>query len=116
MLRLLPALLAIGLVVYCLVECLQSPGRDVRTLRKATWVAVIVLVPVVGAVAWLLAGRPHRARHSNPPRSGGRDQLAPPPPPPTYPLGPDDDPEFLEQLRREQEQRRKSQRPTEADD
>jgi len=112
-LRLLPALLAIGLVVYCLVECLQSPGRDVRMFRKPVWVVVILLLPVVGAVGWLLAGRPHRARHSNPPRSAGREPL---PPPPTYPLGPDDDPEFLEQLRREQERRRRSQPPTEADD
>jgi hypothetical protein len=119
-LRVLPALLAIGLVVYCLVECLQSPGRDVRTFRKPTWIVVILLLPVGGALAWLVAGRPHRARHSRPPRSGP----PPPPPPPTdpdgtpltYPIGPDDDPEFLEQLRREQEQRRHPERPTEADD
>jgi phospholipase D-like protein len=111
-LRLLPALLAIGLLVYALVECLQSPGSDVRTFRKATWILLIVLVPVVGAVAWLLAGRPHRARHSRPPRAPRPEEL----PPPTYPLGPDDDPEFLEQLRREQERRRQAERPGDADD
>jgi phospholipase D-like protein len=113
-LKVLPALLAIGLVVYCLVECLQSPGRDVRTFRKPTWIVVILLLPVGGALAWLVAGRPHRARHSRPRGS------APPPTDPgptrTYPIGPDDDPEFLERLRREQEQRRHPERPTEADD
>ena len=111
-LRLLPALLAIGLLVYALVECLQSPGSDVRALRKPAWIAVILLLPVLGALAWLLWGRPHRARHSRPSRSTRREE----PPPHTYPLGPDDDPEFLEQLRREQERRRKTERPTEADD
>jgi hypothetical protein len=116
-LRLLPALLAIGLVVYCLVECLQSPGREVRGLRKGVWITVILLLPVVGALAWLFAGRPHRARHSRPPR-GARPVYddPPPPPPPAFPLGPDDDDEFLEQLRREQEKRRRADRPTEADD
>jgi hypothetical protein len=116
-LRLLPALLAIGLVVYCLVECLQSPGRDVRTFRKPVWVVVILLVPVGGALAWLLAGRPHRARHSRPPRSGPAPMVTDGGAVPgTYPLGPDDDPEFLEQLRREQERRRHTERPREADD
>src|SRR5690242_5933979 len=94
-LRLLPALLAIGLCVYCLVECLQSPGREVRGLRKWVWVTVIVVLPVIGAAAWLLAGRPHRARHSRrPPRGGSRQVYDAPPPeaqPPTFPLGPDDD-------------------------
>jgi hypothetical protein len=116
-LRLLPALLAIGLCVYCLVECLQSPGREVRGLRKWVWITVIVALPVFGAIAWLLAGRPHRARHSRPPRGARPVYDDPPlePRPPTYPLGPDDDDEFLEQLRRDQEKRRRADRPTEAD-
>src|SRR5690349_7023894 len=100
--RVLPALLAIGLFVYCLVECLQSDPRDVRTLPRSAWLFVIVL-PVIGPLLWLLAGRPHRARHSRPPRASSRSSFDPPPPQPgTYPLGPDDDPEFLEQLRRQQ--------------
>jgi hypothetical protein len=116
-LRLLPAILAIGLCVYCLVECLQSPGREVRGLRKWVWITVIVVLPVVGGLAWLFAGRPHRARHSRPPR-GARPVYDDPPPEagPAFPLGPDDDDEFLEQLRRDQERRRRADRPTEADD
>ena len=119
-LRLLPALLAIGLVVYCLVECLQSPGREVRGLRKWVWITVILVLPVIGALAWLFAGRPHRARHSRPPR-GARPVYDDPPPapenlPPAFPRGPDDDDEFLEQLRREQERRRQADRPGESDD
>jgi hypothetical protein len=117
-LRVLPVLLAIGLFVYCLVECLQSASDDVRTLPKPAWLFVIVL-PVLGPLLWLVAGRPHRARHSRPARERSRPAYDAPPPPPdtagTYPLGPDDDPEFLARLRREQE-RRTSERPKEADD
>jgi hypothetical protein len=120
--RVLPALLAIGLFVYCLVECLQSDPRDVRTLPRPAWLFVIVL-PVIGPLLWLLAGRPHRARHSRPARAASRQVFDPPPPPSppspppgTYPIGPDDDPEFLEQLRREQQRRGRSERPKEADD
>jgi hypothetical protein len=67
-LRVLPALIAVGLFVYCLVECLQAADYEVRTLPKPAWLFVIVL-PVIGPLLWLLAGRPHRARHSRPPRS-----------------------------------------------
>lgn len=121
MLRVLPALIAVGLFVYCLVECLQSADYEVRTLPKPAWLFLIVL-PVIGPLLWLIAGRPHRARHGRPPRSISRPAYEDAPPPPadeprrTYPLGPDDDPEFLEQLRREQERRRHSERPKEADD
>jgi hypothetical protein len=122
-LRVLPALLAVGLFVYCLVECLQSAPNEVRTLPKPVWLFVIVM-PVIGPLLWLLAGRPHRARHSRPPRSprSGPEPMydsAPPAPGagPTYPLGPDDDPEFLEKLRRDQEHRRRHpEHPKEADD
>jgi hypothetical protein len=116
----LPALIAVGLFVYCLVECLQAADYEVRTLPKPAWLFLIVL-PVIGPLLWLIAGRPHRGRHGRPPRSIARPAYEDVPPPAdeaprTYPLGPDDDPEFLEQLRREQERRRHWERPKEADD
>ncbi|SDQ15860.1 PLD nuclease N-terminal domain-containing protein [Quadrisphaera sp. DSM 44207] len=89
--RPLLALLALVLVVYALLDCLRRPGDQVRGLPKALWLAVIVLLPVVGAVAWLLAGR---GRGRGP--GGSR--------PPQRPVAPDDDPEFLWRL--EQERRR----------
>ncbi|RJK96099.1 PLD nuclease N-terminal domain-containing protein [Vallicoccus soli] len=81
--RLLAAGLGLALVVYALIDCAQAPRREVRSLPKPAWFAVILLVPLVGAVAWLLAGRP---------RSG-------PAPEPARPVAPDDDPEFLGRLR-----------------
>ena len=87
MMRVLPVLLLLGLVVYALVDCLQTPSRDVRSASKPLWLAVIVLVPVVGAAGWLLLGRRRPTG-----RAGSRRR----------PLAPDDDPDFLRSLRGEQ--------------
>ena len=87
MLRYLPLLLILAVVVWALVECLQTASAQVRGLPKAAWVAVIVLLPVVGAVAWFLAGRPTQRR-----RGGGSGPSV------SRPLGPDDDPDFLRRL------------------
>jgi hypothetical protein len=87
-LRYLPTVIAIGLLVYCLLDCLQTPQASVRTLPKLAWVVVILIVPVLGPVCWLLAGRA-----AGPSRSGGQ-------PPRRGPQGPDDDPDFLRGLDR----------------
>ena len=92
-------LLVIGtllLVVYALVDCLRRPGDQVRGLPKALWVALIVALPVVGALAWLLVGR---GRGSTGPTRRQR------------PVAPDDDPDFLWRL--EQERRRREGKDTE---
>lgn len=118
MLRFLPLLIEIGLLVYGVIDCWQSPDRDIRTMPKWAWFLVIILLPVVGTILWLIAGRPHRARHGRRGRQpasrgnpGSTDTRETSPPPPPRPLGPDDDPEFLERLRREQEFRRQQQPP-----
>lgn len=88
MLRYLPTIVAVGLLVYCLLDCAQTPQGSVRNLPKAAWLLVIVLVPVVGGIAWLLAGRADGSS-----RPGGE-------PPRRGPQGPDDDPDFLRGLDR----------------
>lgn len=85
MVRVLPALLALVLVIYALVDCLQSSPQAVRNLPRLGWLAVIVLLPVVGAGAWLVLGRPQEPRRR--PQSRRR------------PIGPDDDPDFLRGIR-----------------
>ena len=88
----LPLFIALGLTIFCLIECLSTPESEVRTLPKGGWV-VLVLVPFAGPVAWFLAGRPQGLGSSGP--GGGV--------PPQHlrrsgPLGPDDDPDFLRRL------------------
>lgn len=59
--RLLPAVLEIGLLVYCLVDCLQTDAMLVRNLPKLGWVVLIIVLPLIGGIAWLVAGRPERS-------------------------------------------------------
>ncbi len=81
------ALIGLGLFVFAVVDLQSTPASAVRTFPKWLW-WLLVLPPVVGPVAWLLAGRPDR---------GALDL---PPAPPARTLAPDDDEDFLRELRR----------------
>ena len=111
MIRYLPYLLEIALLVYCLIDCIQT---DVpRNLPKTTWVFVIILLPIVGGVAWLVAGRPeHRPRRNVPwptTQTAGFPEYERP-----RRTSPDDDPEFLAGLRASDDAHEKMLRDWEA--
>ena len=96
MIRYLPYLIEIALLVYCLIDCIQT---DVpRNLSKTTWVFVIILLPVVGGIAWLVAGRPEHRPARNVPwpstQTAGFPEYERP-----RRSSPDDDPEFLAGMR-----------------
>jgi hypothetical protein len=94
MLRVLIYALPIILAVYALVDLVQTDADDVQGLPKLAWAALIVLIWIIGPVAWLLAGR--RGRRFRLPG------LSPRPAGPGSPgrtLAPDDDPDFLRGLR-----------------
>ena len=74
---------ALLLLVVCLVDVVQAPREAVRTLPKALWL-LVVLPPFFGPAAWFLAGRP--ARGAVAPRASRG--------------APDDDEDFLRELRR----------------
>ncbi|MFN8074906.1 MAG: PLDc N-terminal domain-containing protein [Kineosporiaceae bacterium] len=110
----LPVLLEIGLLVFCLVDCLQTPRERVRLFSRRVWVILIVLVPLAGGLAWIFAGRPRRgddaedgmpavARPGAPASSSGLPTRPGARPPARRPrvVAPDDDPEFLARLARE---------------
>ncbi|KAB7746444.1 hypothetical protein GA707_02805 [Nostocoides sp. F2B08] len=85
MTRVVPVLIGLGLAIYALVDCIQTDQSRVRGIAKTFWLILIVVVPFLGPLGWLLAGK-ERAR---PDRGGGRRR---------GPLGPDDDPDFLRGL------------------
>lgn len=93
MIRLLPWLLTIAVTVYAVVDCIQSDDAQVRGLPKLLWLLLILLFPIVGAIAWFIAGRPQRGTAGGPGRGPGGPSHRPPPP-----RGPDDDPDFLRRL------------------
>ena len=106
-LQLALALVALCLFVFCLVDAIRTPRDEVRHLPKPMWLVLVLFFPLVGSVAWLVAGRPRRAPRTTSGRSAPRfpehDR-----PGRTAASNPDDDEEFLRQLRaRAEEQRRR---------
>lgn len=81
--------LAVGVIIYSLIDCARSDARDIRGLRRGPWLAIILLLPVIGGILWLTLGRPRYASPGSVPARG---------------KGPDDDPEFLRQLDRQRRQ------------
>ena len=95
MLRVLTILIPLALLVWALVDCLQTPEEEVKGMPKVLWILFMLLIPLVGPLVWVFAGkdrsRPQRAR---------RDLDAYPASPyGSGPVAPDDDPNFLERLR-----------------
>ncbi|WP_243060588.1 PLD nuclease N-terminal domain-containing protein [Nocardioides sp. SR21] len=107
-LELLLGIVTFALWVFCLVDAIGSPSDRVRNLPKVAWVILILLFPLVGSIAWLVAGRPdggrRRSRHE-------RSQ-------PSFPeydrpgraaaVDPEKDAEFLRQVRERAEAQRKA--------
>src|SRR3954465_3741574 len=77
------ALLAIWL--FALVDVATTDRLLCRRLPKVAWVLLVFFVPDVGSLAWLLWGRPDRARFTPTPE----EQYAPRPP-----IGFEDDPRW----------------------
>lgn len=99
--RALPILILVALAIYCLVDVVQSPADRVRTMPRWAWALVIVAIPLIGAIGWLVAGRPRNDRAPlvgpGPGAYGGL-----PGDEPRRVVAPDDDPEFLNQLKQQQ--------------
>lgn len=96
-------IVGLGLLIYSLVECLQTPRHRIRVMPKLAWIAVIVLLPIIGASLWLGFGRVRA------PKKGAAASRRP--------RSPDDDPDFLRQveIQRRQRQRAEEQRQREAE-
>jgi hypothetical protein len=54
-------LVTFGLWVFCVVDVIVTNDGDVRNLPKIGWLLIVLLFPLVGSIAWLVAGRPVRA-------------------------------------------------------
>jgi phospholipase D-like protein len=59
-------LVVFGLWVFALVDCISTPAPLCRNLPKGLWIILIVLLWGVGALLWVLAGRPVRRRLMTP--------------------------------------------------
>lgn len=76
---------AIAFWVYSIVDCAMQPPTRHRGVSKPAWLAITILLPVLGGILWFLIGR-------------GRGST-------TAPVrAPDDDPAFLRGLGSQSEQ------------
>ncbi|HEX2052486.1 MAG TPA: PLDc N-terminal domain-containing protein [Actinomycetota bacterium] len=80
-------LLWLGLFLFAILDCLAADPTRCRGFPKLVWIPLIALLPIVGPAAWLMFGRPLQLREQ---------RIANQRPKPSRPLGPDDDPRFLE--------------------
>jgi hypothetical protein len=97
--------------VYCLLDVIMADEYRIRNLSKATWIMIVLFTFEVGAVAWLVAGRPQGPTRSLPYKGNTGRPVA------TYPeydrpgrfaaTNPDDDEAFLRQVRERAEQQRR---------
>jgi hypothetical protein len=85
------AVAVLVIFVYGLVDVIRTEGRLTRGISKPAWIIVMIILPVLGAILWLLIGRPRGTRP--------QPQAFP------HPTAPDDDPDFLRNL----EARRRNQ-------
>ena len=103
-------LVELCLVVYCALNIITTPDEQVRNLPKLLWLVLVLFFPIVGGVAWLVAGRPQGPARSLPYK--GNQGI-----PPEYDRpgratasAPDDDEAFLRRLRERAEQQRRAER------
>lgn len=83
MLAYLPFAAWLGLLIFALLDIDRSPPSAVRGLPPPIWLLVVVLIPVLGSLAWIALGRPipvhaHTAvaRDRQPSSSGPRSASA----------------------------------------
>ena len=84
MVKFILPVLIVGFMIYTLVDCARTDESQVRNLPKWAWIAIIIIIQTIGAIAYWVAGRPKR-----PGRGGGPKRRI---------LPPDDDPDFLRKL------------------
>ena len=96
--RVLLVVVEFALLVYALIDCIQSEEGQIRNLPRVGWILLIIFVPIAGPVAWLVAGRPTGPGRAPVPWPSTRTAGFPEYERPRRPMSPDDDPEFLSGL------------------
>ena len=102
------ALVEIVLLVYCVLNIVTTPEGEVRNLPKLLWLLLVVVLPLVGGIAWLIAGRPQGPARSLPYKGNAGAPTAQPRRAPATAPRPDDDEAFLRGLRERAEQQRRA--------
>jgi hypothetical protein len=106
-------LIVLGLWIFCLLDVISTDEYACRNLGKTMWVLLVLFFPLIGSIAWLVAGRPQSDATSSMPYKGNHGH-------PSFPeydrpgramaTNPDDDEAFLRGLRERAEEQRRTYR------
>lgn len=89
--------IVILLMIFAVVDVAVLERSRVRFLPKVAWTVLIVVLPIIGPVIWFIVGRGRPGESNSVPIAAARASRL-------GPIAPDDDPDFLGRLHREQEQ------------
>jgi hypothetical protein len=112
-------LLLLGLWLFCLIDAIMTDAGAVRNLPKPFWILIVLLLPEIGSLAWLIAGRPWNSVSAwSSANRAGRERPADPAvrraypeydrPGRAVPANPEDDEAFLRQVRERAEAQRRA--------
>lgn len=85
------------LMIFAVVDIAVIERDRIRALPRGLWVAIAIVLPVVGPVLWFFVGRLRKGEGMAPSAAASAPRRL-------GPIAPDDDPDFLGRLHREQEQ------------
>ncbi|HEV7908513.1 MAG TPA: PLDc N-terminal domain-containing protein [Pseudonocardiaceae bacterium] len=60
----LVGVVTLGLWIFCIVDVIVTDEGSCRNLPKGLWFLLVLLLPLVGSIVWLVAGRPQVPVHS----------------------------------------------------
>ena len=106
-------LIVIGLWIFCLLDVISTDEYACRNLSKTWWIILVLFFPLIGSIAWLVAGRPQSDATSSMPYKGNHGH-------PSFPeyespgravaANPEDVEAFLRGLRERAEEQRRAYR------
>jgi hypothetical protein len=105
----------LAVTAAALISCLSAEEGQIRALPRIVWVLIILLFSPIGAIAWFVAGREQTASARTWRPGSGFPESQRPTRPAQRSVAPDDDPEFLRQLGRQQSEDRELLRKWEDD-
>ena len=85
------------LMIFAVVDIAVIERDRIRALPRGLWIAIAIILPVVGPVLWFFVGRLRKGEGMAPSAAASAPRRL-------GPIAPDDDPDFLGRLHREQEQ------------
>jgi hypothetical protein len=106
-------LVVLALWVFCLIDVITTDEHACRNLNKIVWLLLVLLLPLIGSIAWLFAGRPQASSTRSMPYKGNHGHPAFPEydrPGRAVAPNPEDDEAFLRGLRERAEEQRRAYR------